>query len=538
MKKIYLLLLCCGLFPVFLAAAVPPDPPDASAWTVSKTENGSFTVTFRLPAGVYAYQESTFPETEPVLKPESVPAAVSRKDSVTGENVSVYAGPGSFQWRFSRPEKFPFRIRANWQACSNEGECYLPSAVQLAEYTAAADWQNNTPVRKNISGLTDDLPGTEETVPDLRLIPSYTILRSASGYMPPAEFAEFLQGKNDSGDLLSGGMLAMLLIVLTGGLLLNLTPCVLPLIPVNLAMIGATDASRSRGAKIFRGFVYGLGIAVAYGILGVIAVMTGATFGALANSWLFNGIVAVIFLLLSLAMFGVFQFDLSRYGGGIRMPESLRLGGVFFMGALSAVLAGACVAPVLAAVLLRAGALYAEGSSAGLLLPFLLGAGMALPWPFAAAGLSLFPPPGVWMIRVKQLLGLLILCLAVYYGYLGFTQFYYAQSAAPADKNGGTQQLAAALIRAQQENKLLLLDFGASWCKNCHAMEKNTFTAPAVRELQENIVVLRIAAENPEEPETAELLRLFGVVGLPHYALLAPEKDASLPDLPLEKSGN
>ena len=172
------------------------------------------------------------------------------------------------------------------------------------------------------------------------------------------------------------------------------------------------NSDHSRFDRILRGLVYGLGITVAYGLLGVIAVLTGSTFGGLAGSWIFNGIAALIFAFLALAMFGFFNFDLSRFGASIQLSGA-KYAGIFLLGAVSATLAGACVAPVLAAVLIRSATLYAEGNHAGLLLPFLLGLGMALPWPFAAAGMALFPRPGAWMIRVKQLLGILILLLAV-----------------------------------------------------------------------------------------------------------------------------
>ena len=70
---------------------------------------------------------------------------------------------------------------------------------------------------------------------------------------------------------------------------------------------------------------------------------------------------------------------------------------IFFMGAVSALLAGACVAPVVIAVLILSSELYLSGSITGLFFPFFLGLGMALPWPFAGAGLAFLPKPGKWM---------------------------------------------------------------------------------------------------------------------------------------------
>ena len=93
------------------------------------------------------------------------------------------------------------------------------------------------------------------------------------------------------------------------------------------------------------------------------------------------------------------------------------------MGAVAALLAGACVAPVVIQVVLFSSNLYATGTTIALALPFFLGIGMAVPWPFAGAGLAALPKPGAWMVRVKQVFGVLILATAVYYGYEAYGIF-------------------------------------------------------------------------------------------------------------------
>ena len=93
------------------------------------------------------------------------------------------------------------------------------------------------------------------------------------------------------------------------------------------------------------------------------------------------------------------------------------------MGAVSALLAGACVAPVVIQVVLFSSNLYATGTTIALALPFLLGVGMALPWPIAGAGIAALPKPGMWMVRVKQAFGVFILATAAYYGYQSYELF-------------------------------------------------------------------------------------------------------------------
>ena len=87
------------------------------------------------------------------------------------------------------------------------------------------------------------------------------------------------------------------------------------------------------------------------------------------------------------------------------------------MGAVAALLAGACVAPVVIQVVVFSSNLYATGTTAALALPFLLGLGMAIPWPVAGAGIAALPKPGAWMVRIKQVFGVVILGTALYYGY-------------------------------------------------------------------------------------------------------------------------
>ena len=144
---------------------------------------------------------------------------------------------------------------------------------------------------------------------------------------------------------------------------MNLTPCVLPMVPINLMVIGKSAA---------RGVWYGAGIAVAYGALGVVASVGGMAFGEIQSSAWFNGIVAAVFVVLALALFDVFFIDLSKYrkvDGAAERRAKAPLLFAFSMGALSAVLAGACVAPILISVLLLTADLFAKGNWFALGLP-------------------------------------------------------------------------------------------------------------------------------------------------------------------------
>jgi thiol:disulfide interchange protein len=194
----------------------------------------------------------------------------------------------------------------------------------------------------------------------------------------------------------------------------------------------------------------------------------------------------------------------------------------FVAGAVSAMLAGACVAPVVLAVLLLAGTLITEGMPGAQFLPFVLGLGMALPWPFAGAGLSVLPRPGKWMVRVKQVFGVVLVGLSVYYGYLALIGFM--PSVASERKGsiiaGDTEAWRKALAQAEQEGKPVFVDFWATWCKNCSAMEKTTFRDPQVMERLKSYKVIFVQAEHPGRAEPKKMLEAFGIRGLPGFVVL------------------
>src|SRR5206468_5987047 len=135
--------------------------------------------------------------------------------------------------------------------------------------------------------------------------------------------------------------------------------------------------------------------------------------------------IAILFVVLGLAMFDILVIDFSRFSSGFRAGDRGRgtLLLAFSMGAVAALLAGACVAPVVIQVVLFSSNLYATGTKIALALPFFLGIGMAVPWPIAGAGLATLPKPGMWMVRVKQAFGVFIIATAAYYGYQSYAMF-------------------------------------------------------------------------------------------------------------------
>ncbi len=444
----------------------------------------------------------------------------------------------------------PARLR--YQAC-DEKMCYAPSNAQ-ASWTLKVVPAGTTVAAQHGDVLDTIAFGTGEKPaqaaapaaapatpapggPDAGIaqLDKFTLVSSTGGYLGTGDFLTFIKnaetGVVEKGLFEGQGPLAIILIVFLGGLALNLTPCVLPMIPINLAIIGAGAQAGSRKRGFLLGLTYGGAMAFVYGVLGVIVVLTASTFGTINASPWFNLGIAVLFVALSLAMFDVFEIDFSKFSGNIGSGAGR---GTFLlaftMGTVAALLAGACVAPVVIQVVLFASNLYATGTTIALLLPFFLGIGMAVPWPIAGAGLASLPKPGPWMVRVKQGFGVLILGTAVYYGYLAYELFSnrwvdateVASSVEEKLKEGWHSSLAEGLAVAEREGKPVLVDLWATWCKNCLTMDKTTLVDPSVKQALEGYVKVKFQAEQPDEAPAADVMKRFKAVGLPAYVILRP----------------
>ncbi len=471
------------------------------------------------------------------------PPTKTISDAVAGEpgaTAEVFAG--DVEIRIERPatgkngEPWSYQGVVGFQVCSDD-TCFMPQEVPFAlSGIIGRSGAEPEPLAASSVG-----PSGRQKNDWARVAEGFQTMGQTSGYLRKAAFLEFLD-RAESGRTAGGGsplvarlqklgMVWVLLIILVWGLALNLTPCVLPMVPVNLAIIGAGARAGSRARGLLLGTVYGLAIAGVYGLLGLLVVLTGATFGAINASPWFNIGIAVLFVVLALAMFDVFLIDFSRLGAGLGVGgKSGTVGLALFMGGVSALLAGACVAPAVIAVLLFSAKLYAGGIVIGLALPFVLGLGMALPWPFAGAGIAFLPKPGRWMTYVRNGLGVLILLLAGYYAWTGIQLLtphprHDAAAAASGDGDEGGGWLTSldeALLASRATGRPLFIDFWATWCKNCRAMEATTFRDPEVRDRLAAYIRLKFQAEQPKAPETRPVLQYFKVQGLPTYLVLKP----------------
>lgn len=222
---------------------------------------------------------------------------------------------------------------------------------------------------------------------------------------------------------LAGNSLLAFPAAFVAGLLISFTPCVYPIIPIQLGFIGgqtANDGAADKAGFSLRGFklsvLFVIGMSVVYAALGAFAALTGTLFGSWASSpWTYI-VVGNVILILALSMFDVFQLQAPQFLMKLN-PTKKGNGYVsaIMVGAVSGLVVGPCTAPALGATLAYVGT---QGSVVfGTIVLFLfavgMGALMIVLGTFSGA-MSMLPRSGGWMVKVKSAFGVIMLIIAQY----------------------------------------------------------------------------------------------------------------------------
>ena len=149
-----------------------------------------------------------------------------------------------------------------------------------------------------------------------------------------------------------------------------------------------------------------------------------------------------------------------------------------------------------------------------------------------ATVIAALPKPGKWMVVVKQAFGVFILATAAYYAYQSYELFSNrwvdasAVSSSVQEKlqEGWNRSLSAGLDQAAREQKPVLIDMWATWCKNCLTMDKTTLENADVKAALSRYVKVKFQAEDPDVPPAKTLMQRFDAIGLPTYVILKPRQ--------------
>jgi len=338
-----------------------------------------------------------------------------------------------------------------------------------------------------------------------------------------------LPSKSPAGSL---GWMALLGFV--GGLILNVMPCVLPVLSIKLLGIlqhggsARRDIVRNALASAAGILVSFLGLAAAAILLRQAGVAVG--WGIQFQQPVFVGLMAALVFGFALNLLGVFEINIPAFLGrfATSFGQSEGLGAYFVSGIFATLLATPCSAPFLGTAM---GFGLAEPAPTVLLIFISAGLGMALPYFVLAAfphSLRWLPKPGVWMVRLKHFFGWLLVATGIWLASILWTQLR-AHPPLPPAVAGSSEKLSWRPFDEKQigrwvgEGKSVFVDVTADWCFTCKYNEKLVLDSAEVRDAfkKENIILMR-ADWTRRDNVIGEYLRTFGRAGIPFYVFYRP----------------
>lgn len=212
---------------------------------------------------------------------------------------------------------------------------------------------------------------------------------------------------------LKGSILISFAAAFAGGVFTGLTPCLYPMIPVTAGVIGTNNVGGSRLRGFSLSLIYVTGMALTYAGLGMVAALTGRFFGEIGTNPVSFVIMANVVIFMGLGMLDVFHMPSFSLGGG-KLPKGYA--GVFLTGVASGLVAGPCTAPVLGVLLAYVSTTRNIVFGGSLLWVFAFGMGLLLLVTGTFSGaMAAMPRSGEWMVRVKKIMGFLMIGLGEYY---------------------------------------------------------------------------------------------------------------------------
>jgi thioredoxin:protein disulfide reductase len=419
---------------------------------------------------------------------------------------------------------------------------------------------------------------------DVELVVTYQPCTEGEGAIcfPPKDRVLKVSAAELSGSPPARGLFWIFLGVFAAGVLASLTPCVYPMIPITMTIIGAKGGGKLRGFLLSVMLV--LGMAVTYSVLGLVAARSHDAFGAFAQHPAFLIPVSILFAVFALSLFGAFEIRLpSRFQAWLQGDGSRSgFAGAFIMGLVLGPISAPCVGPVIGTVLLA----ISSGGSAllGALQLFTFALGMGVLFTIVGTFSASLPRSGEWLVKLKQAMGLVALGFAIWNlrfivpvwlsyalwacellvaaGVAGV--FEPAKGLGQAFRKGlGFLALAVGLIlglraietgfgvewlprmgnskpelpeswrrawldgdyesalaRAKAEKKLVVVDVWAEWCAACKELDEKTWPDPALNAwIAQNAVAVRIDTFDKRK----DLQKPLGILSYPTVLVLDGE---------------
>ena len=559
--------------------ALPLPEDQAFAFEAIAFDGNQLLLRFTPARGYYVYRDRTSMALEGAqgvsLQAPRWPKGKAHRDEHFGD-VVVYFDQAEVPvpLKRHRADAVTATLRVTFQGCQTDGICYPPMtrrvklAIPSGTVTPASTPDMPAPATVAPPPTATSPVDTAVATPDTTTSAA-SIATDVERTRPPEE----VLARNPRG---TSSLLVALALALTGGLILNLMPCVLPIL--SLKALSLAESGREGGDARRRALWYTAGVLVSFVAVGALAIALRAAGQALG--WGFQlqqpwvvGLLAYVMFAVGLSLSGVFAIGHRLAGTGHGLASRRGPVGDFFTGVLAVVVASPCTAPFMGVALAYA---FTAPTPLALLVFAVLGLGLALPFlliGFVPALASRLPRPGAWMDTLKQVLafpmyltavwllwvlgkqrgidavglalvGLVLLALGLWWFQrarfapaplqralalalavsalvpLAMLHRLPAETAAAPTTEGHAAYSAERLAALRAEGRIVFVDMTADWCVTCKANEKAVLNTPAFRELLATHDAVMLTGDwTNVDPAITAFLEAHGAVGVPLYVL-------------------